>query len=273
MLKKAFTLIELLVVISVIALLLGIMLPALRSAKEIAKATVCGSNLRQLTLAWSSYAVDSNGEMPGSWNNTPLRHGAGNPWDWAWAPWTVGGTNTETDAIPLVGGRLDPDCTEREKQEGCQRGAIYPYVEVPGLYHCPSDKTNFRSYSMPDCLGGYWGESFGWENLSKIDKIRVPARRYVFVEETDWRGYNMNAWLIWANEITPGQRSWGDPLTVSHRGTSSIAFADGHVDNRKWSDETVERFNADNNLDIRESTLKTEKAVDDLEWMLMGWAK
>ena len=58
---RAFTLVELLVVISIIALLVGIMLPSLRQARAQAQATVCKSNIRQLHLANSSYATENNG--------------------------------------------------------------------------------------------------------------------------------------------------------------------------------------------------------------------
>ena len=57
-----FTLIELLVVISIIAMLLSILLPSLSRAKESARRSVCSSNLRQLTLAWTAYAME-NDEM------------------------------------------------------------------------------------------------------------------------------------------------------------------------------------------------------------------
>ncbi len=62
--SKGFTLIELLVVISIIALLISLLLPALARAKHVAEQVVCASNLRQLGLAMHEYANEYNGTYP-----------------------------------------------------------------------------------------------------------------------------------------------------------------------------------------------------------------
>jgi prepilin-type N-terminal cleavage/methylation domain-containing protein len=91
--KRAFTLIELLVVIAIIAVLMGILMPALRKARDAGKMISCQSNQRTLTTAWYMYAMDNDDKLCGSWNYNAS--GWGDPWDWVWAPWQVNGNSTK----------------------------------------------------------------------------------------------------------------------------------------------------------------------------------
>ncbi|HOK04533.1 MAG TPA: prepilin-type N-terminal cleavage/methylation domain-containing protein [Victivallales bacterium] len=60
-LKKLFTLIELLVVVAIIAILLALLFPAIKNAKETANSIYCMNNLKQNSLIWNMYANDYKG--------------------------------------------------------------------------------------------------------------------------------------------------------------------------------------------------------------------
>jgi prepilin-type N-terminal cleavage/methylation domain-containing protein len=62
--KRSFTLIELLVVITIIAILLSLLLPGLRGAREKSHIATCSSNLRQMGMAMQSFAGDNQGNVP-----------------------------------------------------------------------------------------------------------------------------------------------------------------------------------------------------------------
>ncbi len=74
-----FTLIELLVVISIIALLLAILMPSLRRARDYARRISCGSNSRQIMMAMSTYASEWDGHLPR--NNPPNPDDLPRLWD------------------------------------------------------------------------------------------------------------------------------------------------------------------------------------------------
>ena len=75
--RKGFTLIELLVVIGIIALLVSILMPALSRAKELAKRTVCSTNLKGMGTATAIYMNDNRGSAPRAWRSNNAAQGFG----------------------------------------------------------------------------------------------------------------------------------------------------------------------------------------------------
>jgi prepilin-type N-terminal cleavage/methylation domain-containing protein len=215
---RAFTLIELLVVIAIIALLMAILMPSLRIAREQARSINCRSNVRTLTLAWLIYKDDNDAKLVNA--NTP----GGSPGNIA--PWVLMPPNTG-------------DASVEEKKEYIKKGALWPYVKDIGVYRCPSDRRKniphhkyaYRTYSITGGLNGV-AHSGGWEILPciKYTDIKNPAAKWVFLAECDTRGYNMNSWVIY-----PKAKQWVDPFGIWHRSnTSTIGYADGRVEMQQW---------------------------------------
>jgi prepilin-type N-terminal cleavage/methylation domain-containing protein len=178
--RKAFTLIELVVVISIIALLISILMPALNKAREQAAGSVCLGNQKALLMGWLMYADDNDGLLVGprvSWNTV-------NSWG------IVGGEGGRKEqwaepAQDEAGVWLDAqnrdDITDKDRYRGIEQGDIWKYVKALDVYHClgdprwrkgPYPSNPFRSYSITYAFGPshFSGPSGKWA-ITKLNNI------------------------------------------------------------------------------------------------------
>lgn len=229
--RKAFTLIELLVVIAIIAILMAILMPALRAVKDQGRRIHCVSNVRTLAMGWFMYQDDNDnmlvsGNVPRSaqFNDSP---------DTFWVEPPQGPLGSYTGEQPIL----------EDELRGIERGGLFPYVKDVDVYRCPADdrkrdpdRATFRSFSIAGGMNGEERYNYTERGIIKYTEIRNPATKYVFVEEADPRQWNMGSWIIY-----PTGDSWCDPLTVWHGNRSCLGWADGRAEMHRWLDErTIE---------------------------------
>jgi prepilin-type N-terminal cleavage/methylation domain-containing protein/prepilin-type processing-associated H-X9-DG protein len=132
--RSAFTLVELLVVIGIIAILIAMLLPALRRAREQANVVACQSNLKQIGLGYMMYMNDYHG--------------------WTWGQDNNGGTNT------LYRGELLTFTPPDDPVVGAGHLIIGQYIRNGNVFHCPAafnsaaanDTSNYRNYAPGDAI-------------------------------------------------------------------------------------------------------------------------
>lgn len=285
--KSGFTLVELLVVISIIAILLAVLMPALSKAKLQASAIICTTNVRALSMGWFLYTGDNNGKIVGAhtWLSGPDSK-ARKRNNFFYDTSAVYADNKENKYTTWVeipqaedGARKDTASTVEFEKLGIERGLLYPYLKKMEVYHCPIDKRflqswkngrgngGYRSYSIAGGMDGYFA-TIGLRVAKRHSQIRLPAEKYVFVEEYWNDSSSMYPWNAQAWQLNPVGDLWTDPLSVEHGNKSILGFADGHGEAVRWKDKRTIAFSknkGDNN------GLRNQPDNPDLKYMQERW--
>lgn len=238
--KRAFTLIELLVVVAIIAMLLSILVPSLRKAKDYTKRVTCASNVRQTGVALRVYAESNDNEV------IPLRRPDGGLTASAQPHWGVVAFN---DGY-RVNGVMVP----------LHLGVLYRLglIETPEVFYCPAQPIN-SVYPIPYHYDAYtddgraeWGtvtfQDPGWS----ANYCRTSYNYWTYNERRfeNIGGYrpilidNVQEW-----EVIPHRRGSATSDTMP-QGLTAL-FGDGHVtfcaeDGDLFSDYT---WNGKNSVD------------------------
>lgn len=227
----AFTLIELLVVIAIIAILAGMLLPALSKAKEGARSTVCKSNMRQISLGMLMYIDDNNDFLPWS-----------------------GGVDRNLKPDWVHGGQSDtyPNSPNRWKSRSfgfhAESGSVFPYVtgqaqlpynerhtNVYDVYRCPSTKAHGRAlrvnFSMNSKIDRNeslaQGRNTGPKGV-KAGAVATPSEKLLLINEDPATMRNAS--------FTPGGTASRGAF-ITHNGRINMGFVDGHIES--WKNEKV----------------------------------
>ncbi|MBI1371244.1 MAG: prepilin-type N-terminal cleavage/methylation domain-containing protein [Phycisphaera sp.] len=213
--RNGFTLIELLVVVSIIALLIAILLPSLKNAREASRMVVCQTNLRQFFLANEMYA-DANRNVYVPIKTHTGTRGAGGYYSW------MDNKLFMTDILHMPTGRLYtsllcPDLPYRDRDND----AVW---QSGGIKEGGTDNNygwNRQGVATPD----------GWESHIQVERvaIRNPSQKIHMLDHTDWHSVKQFANYIAYWDIYGESRLWSVAYRHANE-TACIVYVDGHTD-------------------------------------------
>ncbi len=225
-----FTLIELLVVIAIIAILAGMLLPALSKAKGKAQAIACMSNTKQVLLGWTLYVADHDDIMPQKLVGFPDSQGI----DWGM---NLGNTNS----LALV----DP-----------KNSSLANYVKTPGVYKCPADTVasdigqRVLSLAGNAYLGGISvtvvnqlpDRHYPDKGFRKLTQLRRPGPALTFVTLDEHPGSIDDSVFHSVGGATLASAVFRNlPASYHYGGGCNFSFADGHSEIQKWKNAATRR--------------------------------